>query len=172
MSVNSYINELKKELVRNKINAEEGLPLELFLMTTTLVPIVNVDLIITNDKNQVLFLWREDRHNGAGWHIPGGCVRFKETINERIHKCAMNELGVRIKCDNQPIAVIENIIDYDRNIDDQNERAHFITLCYHCTLAEKLEYRENIKWFEELPENLIKTQYAYRLNWEKIKKKI
>lgn len=73
MSVNSYINELKKELVRNKINAEEGLPLELFLMTTTLVPIVNVDLIITNDKNQVLFLWREDRHNGAGWHIPRMC---------------------------------------------------------------------------------------------------
>lgn len=42
---------------------------------------VNVDLLIKNvSSNETLLTWREDEYYGPGWHVPGGIVRFKETI--------------------------------------------------------------------------------------------
>ena len=83
-------------------------------------------------------MWREDEYNGSGWHIPDGCIRFKETMEERILACAKSELGVDVLFDPIPIGVVENIIAYRRAIGDQNERAHFITICYRCLFYQIL----------------------------------
>jgi colanic acid biosynthesis protein WcaH len=40
---------------------------------------VNVDLFISDDQGRVLLTWRDDEIFGAGWHIPGGMIRYKET---------------------------------------------------------------------------------------------
>lgn len=116
--------------------------------------------------------WREDVHNGAGWHIPGGCIRFRETMQERIQNCAMAELNMEVQAEPTPIAVVEHIIDYTRPIEDQNERAHFITICFKCHLPNGSEIPKNAKWFDDLPDNLLRTQEAYRKQWQDIRKKL
>lgn len=63
----------------------DGLP-EAFFSRSSLVPIVNIDLFVTNSNREVLFSWRSDLHHGKGWHIPGGCVRLKETLLDRVEK--------------------------------------------------------------------------------------
>ena len=47
-----------------------------------------------------MFLWRDDEQCGAGWHLPGGCVRLKETLEQRLHVCAMHimRIGCFIGC--------------------------------------------------------------------------
>ena len=68
-----------------------------------------------------------------------------------------------------------------QGIEDQRERAHFITLVYLCKVpedyiipSEKNEQGQAgaLKWFTDLPENLIPIQECYRTNWDNIKKVI
>ena len=155
-----------------KNNPEKGLGEELFLRVSSLIPIVNVDLLVYDAKGRFLLTWRDDPHCGKGWHVPGGCIRFKETCAERIRKVAQKELGLQhIKFDQEPIKVFEIINREHRDIQNQNERGHFITLVYKCyapcefTIDEQL-YKEGevgyMQWFDHLPDNLLSIQSCYK----------
>ena len=158
--------------IPSNIYPEEGLGKELFLQVSSLVPIVNVDLLVYNDKGQFLLTWRDDPHCGTGWHIPGGCIRFKETCAARIDKVAEQELGIKqILFEKEPIKVFEIINHEHRDIDNQNERGHFITLVYKCFTPEGFSIdnqKQNIgevgymKWFDHLPDDLLSIQSCYR----------
>ena len=154
------------------IHPEQGLGDELFLQISSLVPIVNVDLLVYNDKGQFLLTRRNDPHCGKGWHVPGGCIRFKETFEERVRKVAQNELGIsQLLIEKEPIKVFEIIENELRPIEKQNERAHFITLVYRCHVDETYEINNGnlteedagfIKWFDKLPADLLRIQDCYR----------
>ena len=154
------------------LNPEKGLGNDLFLFISSLVPVVNVDLLVYNAHGQFLLTWRDDPHCGTGWHIPGGCIRFKETCEERIRKVALKELGISdIRFEKEPIKVFEIINHEPRDIVNQNERAHFITLVYKCYVSsdfslEGQSTKENevgfMKWFDCLPDNLLSIQSCYR----------
>lgn len=166
-NTSEIIGKLLKE-----IKPEEGLGEDLFLLVSSLVPIVNVDLLVYNEKGQLLLTWRNDPHCGCGWHIPGGCVRFKETCEERIRKVALKELGISdINFDLEPIKVFEIISHEHRDIENQNERAHFITLVYKCFAPEHFSIDNQnalegevgyMAWFDHLPDNLLSIQSCYR----------
>jgi colanic acid biosynthesis protein WcaH len=104
-----------------------GLPYELFLFISSLVPMVNVDLLIQDDAGQVLLTWRDDEIYGAGWHIPGGVIRFSETVEERIRATALEELGAEVTFD--PTPVMEQSVAPARKV-----RGHHISLVYRCRL--------------------------------------
>jgi colanic acid biosynthesis protein WcaH len=156
----------------DNVHPEEGLGKELFLQVSALVPIVNVDLLVYNSKGQFLLTWRDDPHCGRGWHVPGGCIRFKETFEERIRKVAKNELGlVDFTFDKDPLKVFEIIDNGRREIDNQNERAHFIALAYKCYAPDDYEINNRgkregdvgyIKWFDRLPDDFLDIQSCYK----------
>ena len=60
-------------------NPSKGLPEEVFLFVSRITPLINVDLLIKNEQNHTLLTWRNDSYY-LGWHIPGGIIRYKETI--------------------------------------------------------------------------------------------
>lgn len=168
----NQIDELKRCIQDEGIVPENRLGDELFLFASTLMPVVNVDLLVFNDKNQVLLSWRNDPHCGCGWHVPGGCLRFKETLENRVHKTAINEFGVDVEMKSEAIGLFEIFSPNFRDgIKDQRERAHFITIVYECKLLEGLKNNRiegesgNLKWFDELPENLLNVQNCYKQNW-------
>lgn len=151
---------------------EKGLGQELFLLVSSLTPIVNVDLLVYNPKGQFLLTWRDDPHCGQGWHVPGGCVRFRETCEERIKKVAQRELCINAICfDKDPIKFFEIISHEHRDIENQNERAHFITLVYKCYAPANFSIKNQsvkegevgyMQWFDHLPDNLLSIQSCYR----------
>lgn len=154
------------------IHPEQGLGDELFLQISSLIPIVNVDLLVYNNQGQFLLTKRNDPHCGKGWHVPGGCIRFKETCEERIRKVAQIELGIsQLSIEKGPVKVFEIIERSYRPIENQNERAHFITMVYKCHVAETYEINNGnlteedvgyIKWFDKLPDDLLRIQNCYR----------
>lgn len=182
MSVIMAIKKLKQEMAEEGIRPETGLGNDMFLFSSTLAPVVNVDLLITNEAHQILLAWRDDPHCGAGWHIPGGCLRFKETLGERIQKTAMTEIGASVQYDAEPIRVFEIFSQDNRaGIQDQRERAHFITLVYKCRLPENWEIEKDdvepdepgqLKWFDALPDNLLAVQKCYREYWNEISERL
>lgn len=113
---------------------------ELFLFVSSLVPIVNVDLLVYNSKGNFLLTRRKDTHCGIGWHVPGGCIRFKETIDTRIRMVAKTELGLtQFTYDKEPVKVFEIFNKEYRKINNQDERAHFITLVFKCYAPDDFE---------------------------------
>jgi colanic acid biosynthesis protein WcaH len=104
-----------------------ALPYELFLFISRLVPMVNVDLLISDGQGRLLLTWRDDEIHGTGWHVPGGMIRFKETAAERIRATALEELGAEVSFDATP--VVEQIIEPVRDT-----RGHHVALVYRCRL--------------------------------------
>lgn len=152
----------------DKIDARNGLPEEIFLAVSCLVPIANIDLLIMNEKNQILLSWRNDIYFGTGWHLPGGCIRFKETMSERIQKTALEEIGTEVIYDGSPIAIKDVIIDKEGI--DRKVRAHHLAVLYLCSLPNKTNINNNnlherdagfLKWFTKNPKEIITVHECY-----------
>ena len=160
--VKEAILQLQLSMDEEGVDPTEGLPKELFIFSTTLVPIVNIDLFVTNEKRQLLLAWRNDIHHGQGWHIPGGCVRLRERLLTRVVKTAEKELGVPINYNHTPIAVREIIEPYVRTgLTNQLERCHNISFLYSCTVKSRYEVPKivdgvELRWFDSLPNDLLK----------------
>ena len=155
------------------ISAHSGLGTELFHFISSLTPIVNVDLLVYNSKGQFLLAMRDDPHCGKGWHVPGGCVRFKETFDTRIRKVAKKELSLtEFTYDKEPIKVFEIMWEKNqRNLENDDERAHFITMVYKCCVPDSftIDNQEKsetdagyLRWFDKLPDDLLNIQNCYR----------
>jgi len=160
--------EIKKiiDLLESLIkNPQEGLPEDIFLFVSRITPMINVDLLIKNEQNHTLLTWRDDGYYPAGWHIPGGIVRYKETISDRINAVAKRELGAEVKFKNVPLAINEVILSSIRN------RSHFISLLYECTLIsplnKNLKFKKGIPkpgewaWHNKCPKDIISVHQMY-----------
>lgn len=143
-----------------------GLPESVFLLLTRLTPMVNVDLLIRDEAQRTLLTWREDIYHGAGWHIPGGVIRLKETAAQRIAAVAKQELGCDLMAEDRPTALNECISL------TQHNRGHAISLLYRCKLvsppSKTLEYHRGkphpgmFHFFDRAPENLLEVHHMYR----------
>ena len=172
------IRRLKEEMEAAGICPEEGLGAELFLFSTTLVPLLCVDLLVVNENGQALLSWREDAHCGRGWHIPGGCIRLGETFEERIKRTAATELGTKVTCDPRPIRVYEYFAPpYREGISDQRERAHIVTLTFFCQVSSNYKIPAQhahsgipgcLQWFSDVPEERLILQDCYWNEWDKL----
>lgn len=143
-----------------------GLPEELFLFVSSLTPLVNVDLLVRDDAGRVLLGWRHDDFYGPGWHVPGGIIRFKEDAARRVAAVAARELGARVRFDPEPLCIHEIVNDV------REERGHFISILYACTLETPLDERLRFNpdapvdgawdWHAHCPDSLIDVHDIYR----------
>ena len=159
MNIHQAIEFLDKQVS----NPSLGLPEELFLFISRITPMVNVDLLIKDENGRTLLSWRDDIH-GAGWHIPGGIIRFKEKFETRIQKVAKIEIGAPVKFNPIPIAINQIILNH-------NTRGHFISFLYKCFLSSKYIPKNTgltnadqgyLKWHNFCPANLIKEHGIYK----------
>jgi ADP-ribose pyrophosphatase YjhB (NUDIX family) len=143
-----------------------GLPQNLFYFVSQLTPMVNVDLLIKNNRGQTLLTWREDIYYGPAWHIPGGIVRFKETFSTRLHAVARHELGATIDFNQVPLTVQQKIHPL------RDVRGHFISSLFRCELTSdpdpKKEFVDGApqngqwRWHDRAPENLLSVHDSFR----------
>lgn len=145
-------------------NPETGLPLEVFHLISRLTPLVNVDLLIKDNNNRTLLAWRDDQFAGAGWHIPGGIVRYKETLEQRIEQVALTEIGQKVDFDPTPVTMNEIIRPHAT-------RGHFISFLYACSAKSDFEPDNKqllpndagyLAWYSTCPDNLIPVHEMYR----------
>lgn len=152
----------------------KGLPEEVFLFVSRITPLINVDLLIKNEQNHTVLTWRDDGYYPPSWHIPGGIIRYKETISDRINAVAASELGAKVKFKEDPLAINE-IIHHDSYnyvvnvckipLPSRRNRGHGISLLYACTLIgpldEDLRYEKGIPkpgewaWHKKCPNDII-----------------
>ena len=160
MNILDAISVLDKDIT----NPSKGLPDEVFYYISRMTPLVNVDLLIKDENERILLAWRDDQYSGKGWHVLGGIVRFKETLETRIQKVAETEIGVDVKFDTTPVTV-KQVIHHGRET-----RSHFISLLYNCFLSETfipenkgLTSRDPgyLQWHDSSPDDLLKCHKMY-----------
>ena len=154
-------------LEQANIDKKNGLPERLFICISSLIPIANVDLFILDKSGRLLLTYREDEFYGAGWHIPGGCLRFGETMLERIHKTAQLELGFDVDvCRDDPLAVRDVIRKPLTGTSVPDARGHNLAVLYLCSFSPEAEEKieatsEKIRWFERIPEDILPVHAVY-----------
>lgn len=162
-AIHDAINTLRAAVAPS---ARGGLPEEIFLFASSLMPMINVDLLIHDNAGRTLLTWRHDTFYGPGWHVPGGIIRFKESTADRIAAVAVGELGAHVDCSTAPLGIFE-ITNPNRDV-----RGHFISLLYRCTLAAPLDETRRFDpahprvgdwaWHKGAPADLIVQQHIYQ----------
>jgi colanic acid biosynthesis protein WcaH len=114
----------------NALNKTTGLPDDIFYFISRTTPLVNVDLLIKDKQGRTLLSWRDDEYCGKGWHIPGGIIRYKETLEQRIQNTANKELGVCVEFGKEPLVYCQTILP------DQENRGHFISFLFKCFVPD------------------------------------
>ncbi|MEK6730707.1 MAG: NUDIX domain-containing protein [Pseudomonadota bacterium] len=162
---NITIHDAIAFLEHQVVNSSKGLPQELFFFVTRMTPMVNVDLLVRDETGRILLAWRDDQFAGAGWHVPGGIIRFKETMMTRLLKIADTEIGAVVELDAAPIAINEVICEHDT-------RGHFISVLYRGYLSSKFEPKNMglkdtdpgyLAWHSVCPNNLVTVHEMYRI---------
>lgn len=145
-------------------NAKGGLPEEVFHFVSRLTPMVNVDILIRDEKGRTLLSWRNDPFHKPGWHVPGGIIRFKETFKQRLEKVIETEIGTDVKLEPSPIAVNEIIREWDT-------RGHFISFLFKGFASSRFIPKNKgltekdkgyLKWHDSCPEDIIEVHEIYR----------
>jgi ADP-ribose pyrophosphatase YjhB (NUDIX family) len=164
--LSSHLQSLLDEALEHIPDARAGLPREAFYFVSQLTPLINVDLLVKNKLGQSLLTWRHDQFYGPAWHLPGGIIRFKESITDRLIKVAEIELGCKVKFDPEPINVRSQITE-KRDI-----RGHFISLLYLCELDGNLDSSRRAEqhnpqngewqWHDKAPVDLLGVHESFR----------
>ncbi|OGV25852.1 MAG: NUDIX hydrolase [Legionellales bacterium RIFCSPHIGHO2_12_FULL_37_14] len=145
-------------------NPKKGLPQEVFFFVSRLTPMINVDLLVKDSQNRALLSWRNNTYGRPGWHVPGGIIRYKETIVDRIQTVARLELGATVEFEQNPAAVKQVICSHDT-------RGHFISLLFRCRVPDIYQIdnknlNENdegfLRWHAKCPEQLLSVHEMYR----------
>ena len=148
-------------------NQREGLPHHLFAYVSSITPLVNIDVIILDINNHYLLTWRDDGTYGPGWHIPGGIIRFKESVISRIRKVCLSEANIELT-QAPSLVQINQIMNPTREY-----RGHFISLLFQVKLSRQFtdpSFNDTISTisngdrfvFDKCPENLIPQHDRYR----------
>lgn len=164
MGIKSSILSLEKYIT----NPRYGVGSEIFEFFSRNTPMVNIDLLITNKEKEILLTWRDDKFYGPAWHIPGGVVRYGETLENRVHLVAKQELGCKIHFNKNPI-LINELFDTAKEA-----RGHFISFLYLCDIKsnpnEELQHQPyagksivngHWKWHKKIPTNFLDSQHIY-----------
>lgn len=163
------LDEAIAALDRAVPDPKRGLPDEVFYFVSRTTPLVNVDLLIQDERGRTLLAWRDDALAGTGWHVPGGIVRFKETFETRLRKVAETEIGAPVAFDPAPIA-LHQLIQQGREV-----RGHFISLLFRCSLPATFVPQNAgrgprdpgyLQWHERCPDDLLRCQEIYRRHIE------
>ncbi len=152
------------------VDGRQGLPETLFLLVSSLVPLPNVDLLITDKAGRLLLARRNDRFFGTSWHIPGGCMRYGETLEHCLQRTARREIGCEVLFERDPVAVRSVFRGPNPDLPHPNERGHNIAVLYRCALPDsflpdngRLDEADDgyLQWFSSLPRDFMEIQHVY-----------
>lgn len=92
-------------------------------------PLISIDLVICNSKNQALLGLRNNRPAQGYWFVPGGRICKDETFDIAFQRLTIDELGIDYNINNAKfIGHYQHL--YQDNFSDDNFSTHYVVLGY------------------------------------------
>lgn len=96
-------------------------------------PLVSIDLILRNSKDEILLGKRNNAPAKGFYFVPGGRIVKDERISAAFHRIADAELGIYLNINEATFkGVYEHL--YDSNVFDEDFSTHYIVLAYELIL--------------------------------------
>lgn len=123
----------------------------------SLTPLVSIDLIILNKRNEVLLGQRNNRPAQGYWFVPGGRILKNETFDQAFARISQSELGQPLDIEDATFLGAYQHLYPDSRFGDHLS-THYVALGYMIILPEGVDVEiadsqhAGIKWvnFEDL----------------------
>ncbi len=102
-------------------------------------PLVSVDLVIQNNKNEILLGKRLNRPAQGFWFVPGGRIKKNETIAQAIIRVSQAELGLTLNQKKGRLLGAYDHIYEDNYLNQPGINTHYVALGHHFLLDETPE---------------------------------
>lgn len=109
------------------------------------VPRICVDLVVEFEGN-VLLTFRSIEPHKDKWHLPGGAILFKESIEDAIYRIAKKELGIAVNINN-----FIGVMQFPNEVRDSNDY-HSISLAYS---VSPIGIPNDGSYFTSTPDNVL-----------------
>ncbi len=147
--------------------AKKTIPFDEYKQIYSRVPRLCVDVILRT-PNGVALLKRANGGWEGMWHFPGSMVLLNESLEDALHRTALEEAGVKIK--------VVKFLDHMEFHDEVEHRGYgySVSAAYLCDLVEgTLTHDEDslaVETFKEIPDNFISQQRELlKQHWDEIK---
>lgn len=141
------------------------LPDETFKSIIQHTPLISIDLIVRNEKGEVLLGKRVNAPAKGYWFVPGGRVRKNETLDDAFVRLVREELGIEsgvTRADAKFLGVFEHF--YDDNFFDDVIKTHYIVLAYSINSNTEIFFsnqHQYMKWLKNIDNEV----HPYNLNY-------
>ena len=140
-----------------------------FTSALSMLPLVSIDLIITNRIGEVLLGKRENRPAKESWFVPGGRIRRMEKFEDAFKRISVNELGIPYNLEDASFFGIFEHMYGDSAFSDKIG-SHYVSIAFKIN-EENLEIRnlprrqhQDYEWFGM--ERLHKDKYVHKMTKE------
>ena len=94
-------------------------------------PLISIDFIVKNSKNEILLGKRINRPAKGTWFVPGGRVLKDEQFEQAFHRLIKTELNLD-KAESTFKGIYQHF--YDDNFSGDNFSTHYVVLAYEIKL--------------------------------------
>jgi colanic acid biosynthesis protein WcaH len=127
-----------------------------FLRIVDATPLVSIDLILRNERGEVLLGQRLNRPARNFWFVPGGRIWKNERVLEARRRIAQRELGVLIAAA-KLMGVFDHIYE-DNFLGTPGVNTHYVVLAFEADLAADTQLTPDdqhaaMKWWS--PEDVL-----------------
>ena len=113
-------------------------------------PLVAIELMVRNDKNQVLLGKRVNEPAYGFWFVAGGRIYKDETLDMAFSRTVEDELGIGVKRkDARFHGLFEHF--YDNNVFNNNFSTHYVALAHKFFIEEDIKtnnQHSQYRWFD------------------------
>ncbi len=131
------------------------------------IPRLCIDPIVRTQGGVVLSLRKEGYGWGDQWHLPGGMLLYKETVEDGLRRVLRDEIGAEVS--------IDKVLGYMEFHSEEKERGfgYSVSLVIVCDLVSgELRPDENaseVRIFTELPERMVEEHKIFlQEHWQDI----
>jgi colanic acid biosynthesis protein WcaH len=121
-----------------------------FLHIVDATPLVSIDLIVRNERGEILLGRRANRPAQGMWFVPGGRIRKNELVNDALQRISQRELGLKIT-QAKLLGVFDHIYP-DNFLGAPGVNTHYVVLGMEATLPgnpvlKADDQHEELKWW-------------------------
>lgn len=99
-------------------------------------PLIAIDLVVVNEKNQLLIGKRLNRPAQNYWFVPGGRILKNESLNNAFKRLTLTELGKEIELKQATLlGVFEHF--YQDSVFSEQASTHYINVAHVIYLKQK-----------------------------------
>jgi len=102
---------------------------------------VCVDILLV-EAGEVFLIKRDIEPYKGKWHLPGGRIRFRESIGSAINRIAKEEMGIRVY-----VPKLLGFMEFPREVQKGNKR-HTVSLVFSVSVNQ---VPKNGKFYESIP---------------------